>query len=124
MQIADERGRARCNSIFPACYPGRWPHVHFEIYPDRASISDSTAAIATSQVTLPQDVCEMVYAQDGYEDSARALSRVSLSSDIVFGEDSGALQVGMVAGDLNMGYTVTLAVGVDTTTTPTRAAPW
>jgi protocatechuate 3,4-dioxygenase beta subunit len=123
VQIADERGRARFTSIFPACYPGRWPHVHFQIYPDRASISDSTAAIATSQVALPQDVCETVYAQDGYEDSVRSLSRVSLSSDNVFGDDSGALQLGMAAGDVNTGYTVTLAVGIDTTTTPIGAAP-
>ncbi len=65
VQIADADGRATFTSIFPACYDGRWPHIHFEVYPDQASISDSTSAIATSQVALPQDVCEQVYAEDG-----------------------------------------------------------
>jgi protocatechuate 3,4-dioxygenase beta subunit len=119
VQIADAQGRVRFTSVFPACYPGRWPHIHFEVYPDQASITDSTAAVAASQVALPQDVCAAAYAEEGYEDSVRALSQVSLSSDNVFGEDSGALQLGMVTGDVASGYTVTLSVGVDTTTTPT-----
>ena len=119
VQIADGQGRVTFRSVFPACYPGRWPHVHFEVYPDQASITDSTAAIATSQVALPQDACEAVYAEAGYEDSVKTLSQVSLGSDGVFGEDSGALQLGMVTGDVASGFTVVLAVGVDTTTTPT-----
>jgi len=32
-------------SIFPACYSGRWPHIHFEVYPNRAAIADSTTRI-------------------------------------------------------------------------------
>ena len=56
VQVADSTGMVRFTSIFPACYDGRWPHIHFEVYPDQASITDSTSAIATSQVALPQDV--------------------------------------------------------------------
>jgi len=26
------RGTVTFTSVFPACYPGRWPHVHFEVY--------------------------------------------------------------------------------------------
>ena len=119
VQIADADGRVTFTSIFPACYDGRWPHIHFEVYPDQAAIADSTSAIATSQVALPQDVCEQVYAEDGYESSVSNLSRVSLESDNVFGDDGGASQLGTVTGDVASGYTVTLAVGVDTTTAPT-----
>ncbi|MBE1497578.1 protocatechuate 3,4-dioxygenase beta subunit [Amycolatopsis lexingtonensis] len=118
VQLADAGGRVRYTSVFPACYDGRWPHIHFEVYPDQASITDSTKAIATSQVALPQNVCEAVYAQPGYEASVSNLRKVSLSSDNVFGDDSGALQLGTVTGDVTSGYTVTLKVGVDTTTTP------
>ncbi len=46
------------------------------------------------------------------------LSRVSLTGDNVFGDDGGASQLGTVTGDVSSGYTVALAVGVDTTTTP------
>jgi protocatechuate 3,4-dioxygenase beta subunit len=118
VQIADAQGRVTFTSIFPACYDGRWPHIHFEVYPDQAGIADATSAIATSQVALPQDVCELVYAEDGYEASVGNLSAVSLDSDNVFGDDGGAGQLGTVTGSVSSGYTVTLAVGVDTTTTP------
>jgi protocatechuate 3,4-dioxygenase beta subunit len=119
VQVADANGRVTFTSIFPACYDGRWPHIHFEVYPDQAGITDSTNVIATSQVALPQDVCEQVYAQDGYEASVSNLARVSLDSDNVFGDDGGASQLATVTGDVTSGYAVALAVGVDTTTTPT-----
>ncbi|TDD60879.1 3,4-dioxygenase subunit beta [Kribbella antibiotica] len=119
VQIADADGRVQFTSIFPACYDGRWPHIHFEVYPDQASITDSTKAIATSQVALPQNICETVYAQTGYEKSVSGLKKVTLSGDNVFGDDGGALQLATVTGDVTAGYTVALNVGVNTTTKPT-----
>jgi protocatechuate 3,4-dioxygenase beta subunit len=118
VQIADADGKVRFTSIFPACYSGRWPHIHFEVYPDQASITDSTKAIATSQVALPADICKTVYATTGYSQSVTNLSQVSLASDNVFGDDSGATQLATVTGDVTSGYTVSLNVGVDTGTTP------
>ncbi|MEV0901133.1 3,4-dioxygenase subunit beta [Actinoplanes sp. NPDC049802] len=119
VQVADDAGEVTFTSIFPACYPGRWPHVHFEVYPDVAGITDVSKVIATSQVALPENICEEAYTQIGYAASATNLARVSLDDDTVFGEDSGALQLATVTGDAMSGYTVTLEVGVDTTTTPT-----
>ncbi len=67
VQQADTAGKVAFTSIFPAAYAGRWPHVHFEVYPDLAAATSSDNAITTSQLALPQDVCEQVYATDGYE---------------------------------------------------------
>jgi protocatechuate 3,4-dioxygenase beta subunit len=119
VQVADAAGAVTFTSIVPACYTGRWPHVHVEVYPDQASITDATTAIATSQVALPQDMCDQVYATTGYEASVATLAQVSLDGDNVFGDDAGAGQLGTVRGDVGSGYTVSLAVGVDTATTPT-----
>jgi protocatechuate 3,4-dioxygenase beta subunit len=118
VQIADSAGTVTFTSVFPACYDGRWPHVHFEVYPDQGSITDAGNAIATSQVALPGDVCAAVYAQSGYEASVSNLSRVSLDGDNVFGDDGGTSQLATVTGDVTSGYRVALAVGVDTTTEP------
>jgi protocatechuate 3,4-dioxygenase beta subunit len=112
VQLADASGKVTYRSIFPACYPGRWPHIHFEVYPNQASITDSTKVIATSQVALPQDICETVYATDGYEQSVNTLSEVSLTSDMVFSDDGGVHQLATVSGDVTNGYTVSLDVGV------------
>ena len=122
VQVADANGAVKFASIFPACYSGRWPHIHFEVYPDRRSITDASKAIATSQVALPQDVCEKVYAVAGYEASVANLDEVSRTSDNVFGDDGGA-QTGHRDGQCHDGYTVSLAVGVDTTTTPSGGQP-
>jgi protocatechuate 3,4-dioxygenase beta subunit len=119
VQIADAAGTVRFTSIFPACYDGRWPHIHFEVYPDQASITDASTAIATSQVALPESTCRQVYAQAGYEQSVANLSQVSLSSDNVFGDDSAVQQLGTVTGSVAGGLTVALTVGVDTRTAPT-----
>lgn len=117
VQVADAEGKVSFTSIFPGCYSGRWPHIHFEVYPDLASITDSANAIATSQLALPEDVCATVYADSRYPGSTQNLSQTSLSGDNVFGDDSGALQLATVTGG-GSGYTATLVVGVDTATTP------
>ncbi|GAA4888149.1 intradiol ring-cleavage dioxygenase [Actinomycetospora straminea] len=123
VQIADAAGRVRFTSIVPACYEGRWPHVHLEVYPDAPSIVDAGNAIATSQVALPEDTCRQVYAQPGYEQSATALDDVTLTSDNVFGDDGGASQLATVTGDVATGYTVALPVRIDTRTAPAAGGP-
>ncbi|WP_240900722.1 intradiol ring-cleavage dioxygenase, partial [Kineococcus indalonis] len=118
VQVADATGSVTFTTVFPACYSGRWPHVHFEVYPDADSITDATHAVATSQLALPQEVCESVYATSGYEQSVSNLADVTLASDNVFGDDSAASQTPTVTGDVASGFTLTLTVGVDTSTTP------
>ncbi|WP_291046889.1 intradiol ring-cleavage dioxygenase [Herbiconiux sp.] len=122
VQVADSSGTVAFTSIFPACYTGRWPHIHFEVYPTLDDIGDSANAIATSQVALPQGASESVYALAGYEGSTENLAQVSLDSDNVFGDDGGALQLATMTGDATSGYRAALTVRVDTTTTPTAGA--
>ena len=118
VQVADSAGLVRFTSVFPGCYAGRWPHVHFEVYADRAGIADASSAIATSQVALPKAACDQVYAQSGYQASVANLARLSLADDNVFGDDGGARQLATTTGDPGAGFTVALAVPVDTTTAP------
>lgn len=122
VQVADADGVVTFSTIFPGCYQGRWPHIHFEVYPSADAITDSTAAIATSQVALPQAACAQVYATSGYDGSTENLSRVSLTSDGVFGDDGGALELAAVTGDTGPGMTATLTVRVDTTTEASAGA--
>ncbi|MFF6781534.1 intradiol ring-cleavage dioxygenase [Streptomyces sp. NPDC012510] len=111
VQEADEKGRVTFTSIFPACYTGRWPHIHFEVY---GSLDDATAAqniVATSQLAFPKDVCDTVYATDGYEQSVQNLSRLTLESDMIF-SDGYDQQLATTEGDTDKGYTATLTVPV------------
>lgn len=122
VQVADENGEVTFTSIFPGCYSGRWPHIHFEVYPDVDSITDAENAIATSQMALPEDACNAVYELDAYDGSVKNLSAVSLDDDNVFGDDGGEHQLATISGDTDAGYTATLDVPVDTDTEPTGGA--
>jgi protocatechuate 3,4-dioxygenase beta subunit len=112
VQETDANGVATFVSVFPACYSGRWPHIHFEVYPSLAKATNPSNKIATSQIALPKEICDTVYATNGYGPSVAALARVSLASDGVFGDDGGAHQLGTVSGSVAGGLTVELAVPV------------
>ena len=104
-------------SIFPACYDGRWPHIHFEVYPNLAAATGSRSRIATSQLAFPEDVCDAVYATSGYSRSVQNLDRVSLDRDMVFSDDHGSRQLAALSGNVSEGnvsegYTATLTVPV------------
>lgn len=111
VQSADDDGWITFQTIFPGCYDGRWPHVHFEVFPSLDKASNARNKIATSQLALPQDVCESVYATAGYESSKRNFASLSLPRDNVF-RDGWETQLGIVSGDLSSGLTVSLNVPV------------
>ena len=112
VQEADADGVVTFQSVFPACYQGRWPHIHFEVYPSLDLAVDAGNRIATSQVALPADTSAEVYATAGYESSVQTFAQVSLESDMVFAEDGGASQLGTVSGSVADGLTVDLTVPV------------
>ncbi|MCP9623686.1 dioxygenase [Nocardia otitidiscaviarum] len=112
VQVADAAGTVRFTSIFPACYEGRWPHFHFEVYDSLTTAVAGSNARLTSQIALPQEACEQVYTYDsGYRDSTANLARVSLSSDYVFGDGWDA-ELATVTGTPADGMAVTLTIGV------------
>ncbi|GAB6986405.1 dioxygenase family protein [Nocardioides pyridinolyticus] len=111
VQETDAEGRVEFTSVFPACYDGRWPHMHFEVYESLDSATSYTNKLRTSQLALPEDVCAEVYATEGYEASVDNLSRVGLDSDMVFA-DGHSLQLAKVTGSVDDGYTISLAIPV------------
>ena len=112
VQATDGAGVATFQSIFPACYSGRWPHIHFEVYTDLESATSEANKIATSQIALPKASCDLVYATAGYEASIQTLGQVSLQSDMVFGDDGAIHELGTMTGDVTSGMTVALTVPV------------
>ena len=69
----------------------------------------------TSQIAIPEDVCNDVYAVSNYDGSAENLAKVSLDTDGVFSDGADA-QLPETTGDIKSGYTMNINVGVDTTT--------
>lgn len=111
VQVTDSAGKVSFTSIFPAAYPGRWPHVHFEVYPSEADATSASNKLRTSQLALPEDVCNAVYATSGYEQSVSTMRQTTLDSDMVF-RDGYSLQMARATGSADAGYTVSLNISV------------
>ncbi|MEU9166838.1 intradiol ring-cleavage dioxygenase [Streptomyces sp. NPDC048420] len=111
VQETDEKGQVTFTTVFPGCYTGRWPHIHFEVYGSLEDATSATAITNTSQLALPKDVCDTVYATEGYERSVDNLGRLSLESDMVF-RDGHDHQLAAVKGSVQEGYAATLTFAV------------
>jgi protocatechuate 3,4-dioxygenase beta subunit len=111
VQETDDEGVVAFTTIFPACYPGRWPHIHFEVYASLAAATSGANAVATSQLALPEASCDEVFAVSGYEASVNSLAALSLATDGVF-RDGAELQLASVTGGVSEGFAAALAVTI------------
>ncbi|HKG92025.1 MAG TPA: intradiol ring-cleavage dioxygenase [Gemmatimonadaceae bacterium] len=111
VQAADANGVVTFTSIYPGCYSGRWPHIHFEVYRSVTAAQSVSNKIATSQIALPKATSDAVYATSGYTGSAGNLSRITLATDNVF-SDGAALELATVTGNATDGYVASLTVAV------------
>jgi protocatechuate 3,4-dioxygenase beta subunit len=117
VQVTDANGQVTFTTIYPGCYDGRWPHIHFEVYRSLSTATTGRSALLTSQFAMPEDVSRTVYASSGYSssNSLANLNRVSLSNDNVFGDNTSvqiAQQTPAVSGSTGAGYTATCQVGI------------
>ena len=112
VQETDSAGNLAFTTIFPGCYAGRMPHVHFEVYPSVAKAASAANRIKTSQFTFPMATLNEVYAASGYTASVRNLAQISYATDNVFA-DGTSLQMATVTGNATDGYVVTLSVAVN-----------
>jgi protocatechuate 3,4-dioxygenase beta subunit len=105
-------GTAWFKTIFPGCYPGRWPHIHFEVYASVAKAVSSGPIVKTSQIALPRAACRKAYAASGYGASLGNLARTSLASDMVFSDDNAIHQLATVTGSVRKGFVANLTIGI------------
>lgn len=116
VQVTDANGQVTFTTIFPGCYDGRWPHMHFEVFSSLANALGGRYAVLTSQLAMPSATCATVYADTTtYPGSATTFARVALSSDNVFGDNTTAQNTQMTptfSGTTTAGYTATAVIGI------------
>ena len=113
VQVTDSNGQVTFTTIFPGCYAGRMPHIHFEVYASQSAATSNPAgdAVRTSQLAFPNAVSSSVYASSGYSASINNFAAISFATDNVF-SDGYSTQLATVTGDTTNGYVATLQVGV------------
>jgi protocatechuate 3,4-dioxygenase beta subunit len=112
VQETDANGQVTFTTVFPGCYAGRMPHIHFEVYRSLATATSSTSKIKTSQMAFPVAECSTVYSTaSGYSASVSNLNQISFATDNVF-SDGVTLQMASLSGSVAAGYTAALTVGI------------
>jgi protocatechuate 3,4-dioxygenase beta subunit len=111
VQATDSSGQATFQTIYPGCYSGRMPHMHFEVYRSSTTATSYSNKLKTSQLAFPNDVSSTVYTSSTYTGSASNLAKMSFATDNVF-SDGTSTELTTLTGNLTDGYTATLTVGM------------
>ena len=114
--VTDSVGNAAFTTIFPGCYPGRYPHIHFEVYMSLERATSYKNRLLTSQMAMPADACRAIYAASKrYGASAANFTSVSVDRDDVFADSTPrqiAAQTPMVTGGASGAYKGVLTIGI------------
>lgn len=120
VQVTDAQGRARFVTIYPSCYGGRYPHIHFEVFRPMTGGFHATDVAShrtfVSQVAMPADPCLDVYRHaEGYEGSRDNFARMRFDTDGVFRDNTPAQREAMtpqLRGTSSFGFTGTVAIAI------------
>ena len=116
VQVTDANGQVTFTLIFPGCYSGRFPHIHFEVFSSLSTATSGRYASLVSQLALPTAACNAVYADTTtYPSSATNFARVTTANDNVFGDNTAAQiaqQTPTLTGSPSAGYTGTAIIGL------------
>jgi protocatechuate 3,4-dioxygenase beta subunit len=111
VQVTGADGSVTFTTVFPGCYLGRWPHIHFDVYDSLSAATSGGRKLKTSQLALPKEACDQVYATAGYGQSVTNLGKISLAADLAFA-DGAELETVAVSGTPTDGLGATITVGV------------
>ena len=117
VQITDANGQVTFTTIFPGCYNGRYPHIHFEVFSSQANATTGRSAVLISQFALPAAQCAAVYALSDYSSSVTAYANSPLASDNVFADNTAAQMAVMMltmTGSTSAGYAASSTIAIAT----------
>jgi protocatechuate 3,4-dioxygenase beta subunit len=117
VQISDANGQVRFTTIFPGCYAGRYPHIHFEVFSSAANATGGRYARLISQFALPASACALAYATSAYAGSVSNYRGTSLATDGIFADNSAAQMAVMtlaMTGDAASGFAAATTIGIAT----------
>lgn len=115
--VSDGRGQLQFTTVVPGCYRGRYPHMHFEVYPSLEKATDYNNRILTSQLAIPASTCRAVYVgQPAYKASVVNFEAgPPIEVDGIFRDNSSkqlAAQTLSISEATNATYTGEVVVGL------------
>ena len=118
VQVSDNQGVVRFTTIFPGCYSGRYPHIHFEVFSSLDNATSANHAVLISQLALSQSSCQEVYQTAFYRDSKNNFARNgNPATDGIFG-NNGTERIPVMTltgtGNPQQGYRMGATIGIAT----------
>lgn len=114
--VTDANGQVTFTTVFPGCYAGRYPHMHFEVYPSLASATVFSNRRLVSQFAMPENYCTLVYNNVSlYSSSVSRFAQTSVGTDGVFSDNSVAqitAQTPAISGSVFASLTGAVTVGL------------
>ncbi len=115
--VTDAKGEVSFSTIFPGCYPGRFPHMHIEVFKSQDLAGTGKNSVLTSQLVMPGETCAQVYEKaQGYARSVAFFQDMPQPmQDGLFADNTIAQLAAMtprMTGDPRSGYRGHVTVGV------------
>ena len=114
--VTDDKGTVKFTTVFPGCYAGRWPHIHFEVFADQKSAVNGSGSLLVSQFALPGDVAKALYSGNPiYAASISNFSGMSMEKDMVFSDNTAEQRAVLslkLAGDAAAGFKGMGTIGI------------
>jgi protocatechuate 3,4-dioxygenase beta subunit len=114
--VTDAQGQVKFTTIFPGCYSGRYPHIHFEVFSSAEKAASGKESLLISQFAMPADACNSAYAGSAiYAASVANFEGNTISGDGVFADNTPeqvAAQTIAVTGDAAAGFKGSVTVGI------------
>ena len=114
--FTDAKGLATFTTVFPGCYPGRWPHIHFEVFASRQQAASGSSSLLVSQFAMPGSVASSLYADEkSYASSVASLAAITIQKDNVFGDNTPeqiAAQTLKIGGSAAAGFKASATVAI------------
>jgi len=105
----DSAGLVDIATTVPGCSPGRWPHIHVEVFSYGSLIQGDRHPATSVRIPLPADVCERAYRRPAYVDSRAPFGELTLGGDAQFGDLHRPL-LADVTGGVGTGFVARIAV--------------
>ncbi len=113
VQQTDSSGNVTFQTIYPGCYSGRMPHIHFEIYPSLAQAVDDQYVVKTSQLGFTTTTSNSVYNNvSTYSASINNFANISNATDNVFSDGTTYQIANITSGNYSSGLVASLNIGL------------
>jgi protocatechuate 3,4-dioxygenase beta subunit len=115
--VTDAMGQVKFTTIFPGCYDGRWPHIHFEVFASAEKAINGDESLLISQFAFPEASAKALYAANPlYASAATNLTKTTLKTDMVFAGNTPeqiAAQTLVIEGDEASGIKGRVTIGIE-----------